>query len=136
MIITFNITQARNEIKRLVSKGEQVVVKAGDDEFNRKIFENKDVDLVVGLEFNKKDKLKQRDSGLNEVLCKLAKENTIAVGVAIDRIASLEKQEKAKVLARVRQNLVLSKRVGNIVVGYLHGYDVAGVRSLFAVLSR
>ena len=90
----------------------EVVVLAQDDGFNRKIFENKDVDMIVGLEFNKKDGLKQRASGLNEVLCKLAKANDVKIGVDIGKISKLSKMEKALVLARVRQNIELCKRVG------------------------
>lgn len=112
MINISNINEARREIQRLKKEGKEVVVLAQDDGFNRKSFENKDVDMIVGLEFNKKDKLKQRDSGLNEVLCKLAKANDIKIGIDIDKISKLDKIEKARVLARVGQNIGLCKRVG------------------------
>ena len=112
MIVSNDLMKVRNEIKRLISKNEMVIVKAGDDLFNRKLFENKDIDLVVGLEFGRRDRLKQRDSGLNEVLVKLAKKNGIKIGIDVGRIAGLDRLEKAKVLSRVRQNVKLCKRVG------------------------
>ena len=61
---------------------------------------------------SRRDYMKQRDSGLNEVLCKLAKKNDIKIGVEVSAIARLGKVEKARVLARVAQNIVLCRRVG------------------------
>lgn len=112
MINISNINEARKQIQDVKKEGKEIVVLAQDDNFNRKIFENKDVDMIVGLEFNKKDGLKQRDSGLNEVLCKLAKANDVKIGVDIGKISKLSKMEKARVLARVGQNIGLCKRVG------------------------
>ncbi|GAI58208.1 unnamed protein product [marine sediment metagenome] len=57
-----------------------------------------------------KTKLKQRDSGLNEVLCKLAKKNNIKIGIQINKIQKLNKQQKAIVLSRIIQNINLCKR--------------------------
>lgn len=117
MITTKNIEQARKEIQKLVRAGEKVVVEAGSDEFNRKIFEIKDVDMVVGLEMHgRRDYMKQRDSGLNEILAKLAKKDGIVIGVDVDRIVELDKLEKGKVLGRLRQNVKLCRRVGARIV--------------------
>lgn len=112
MIDTNNIEQARKEIQKLKKNNDEVVVLAKDDEFNRKIFEMKDVDIVVGLEFNRRDKLKQRDSGMNEVIAKLAKTSDIKIGIDISRIQILNKLEKGKVLSRIIQNIKLCRRTG------------------------
>ena len=77
MINTNNLNEARKQIQKLKKEGKEVIVLAQNDDFNRKIFENKEVSMIVGLEFDGKDRLKQRDSGLNEVLCKLAKSNDV-----------------------------------------------------------
>lgn len=112
MITTKNINEARKEIQKLVREGKKAVVEAGDDDFNRKIFEMKDVGIVVGLEFNRRDKLKQKNSGMNEVIAKLAEENNILIGIDIDKIKKLDLLEKGKVLARIKQNISLCKRTG------------------------
>ena len=112
IIQTNNLNDARKQINLLKKEGKKVIVFAQDDEFNRKIFENKDVDLVIGLEFNKQDFMKQRNSGLNEILCTLAKKNNISIGIDLDTIRKLDSIEKAKVLARIRQNIQLCKRIG------------------------
>jgi RNase P/RNase MRP subunit p30 len=132
MINNTDLVKVRNEIKRLVSRDERVVVRAHGDDFNRKIFEMRDVDMVIGLEFFKRDRLKQRDSGLNEVLVKLAKKNGIVIGVDVGRLVKLDKLEKAKVLSRVRQNIKLCKRVGVGVVGW--PFDIIEKRDFEAFL--
>lgn len=112
MITTKNINEVRKEIQKLVKERKKVIVEAGDDDFNRKIFEMKNVDIVVCLEFDRKDKLKQKNSGMNEVIAKLARENDIIVGIDIDKIKKLDLLEKGKVLARIKQNINLCKRTG------------------------
>lgn len=116
MITEKNIEKARKEIQRLVRSGEEVIVEAGDDVFNRKIFEMKDVDMVVGLELGGRDRLKQRDSGMNEVIAKLAKKNGIVIGIDIGMIKRLDALEKGKALGRIRQNIKLCKRTGARIV--------------------
>ena len=113
IINTSNLNQARKQIQELKKQGKQVIVQAQDDEFNRKIFENKDVNIVIGLELHdRRDKLKQRDSSLNEILAKLAKQNNIKIAININEIQKLDKKQKAIVLARIIQNIQLCKRTG------------------------
>ncbi len=103
--------QARKEIQELKKQKKEIIVKAQDDVFNRKILENKDVDIILSLELHdRKEKLKQRDSGLNEFLCKLAKKNNIKIGINIKEIQKLEKKEKSKILSRIIQNIKLCNR--------------------------
>ena len=110
-INTSNINEARKQIQKLKKENKSVIVRAQDTEFTRKILENKDVNVLLSPEIhNRKDKLKQRDSGLNEVLCKLAAKNNIKIGINIKEIQKLEKKQKAIVLARIRQNIQLCKR--------------------------
>ena len=65
---------------------------------------------------DRKEPLKQRDSGLNEHLCKLAKENNVKIAIDIDSLQKLDKKEKARVLARVMQNIQLCKRTKTPIV--------------------
>ena len=116
MINTKDINEARKEIQKLVRVGEKVIVEARDDDFNRKIFEIKSVDMVVGLEIEGKDRLKQRSSGMNEVIAKLAKKNNIEIGIDLSKIKGLNLLEKGKVLSRIRQNISLCKRTGARIV--------------------
>jgi len=111
MITTTNINEARKQIQELKKQKKPVIVQAQDTEFNRKILENKDVSVLLSPEFHeRKDSIKQRDSGLNEVLCKLAAKNNIKIGINIEEIKKLEKKQKAIILARIMQNIMLCKK--------------------------
>ena len=117
MINTPNLNYARKEIQRLKADGKIVMVQAQEDDFNRKMFESSDVDVVVGLEMHdRNDYLKQRDSGLNEILCRLAKKNGIEIGIELKKIVKLSPKDKAIVLSRIMQNIRLCRRVGVRVV--------------------
>lgn len=113
IIDTNNLNEARKQIQELKKQKQPVIVQAQNDEFNRKILENKEVDMIIGIEMhNRKDRLKQRDSGLNEVLAKLAKQNNIKIGLDISELKNIKGKEKAKILARIMQNIELCKRTG------------------------
>ncbi len=115
IISTPNLNEARKQIQKLKkeNKNEEIIVKAHDEDFNRKILENENVNVLLSPELhNRKDKLKQRDSGLNEILCRIAKNNNIKIGIDIDEIKKLDKKQKSKVIARIAQNISLCKKTG------------------------
>ena len=135
MIDATSMNETRKEIQKLKGEGSLIVVQAQGDEYNRKIFENPDVDIVLGLEIhNRRDYQKQRDSGLNEVLCKLAKKNNIKIGINLKEIVKLSKKEKAIVLARLIQNIQLCKRIGTKIVFYPRGIGKQEALSLITTL--
>ena len=108
-----NLNLIRSEIKKEKELQRKIVVQAQDEKFNRKILENKEVDVLFSLEFNNlNDRLKQRNSGLNEVLCKIAKKNNISIGIDLEKIKNLQKKDKAIILSRIAQNISLCKRIG------------------------
>jgi len=87
MITTNNLNQARKQIQELKKENKPIIVQAQSENFNRKILETKDVNIFLSPELHdRKDKLKQRDSGLNEVLCKLATKNNIQIGIDLKQI--------------------------------------------------
>lgn len=111
LIKSSNIDEARKEIDKQFKKGIKIAVLGRDDEFNRKILENKKVSLLLSPESGiKKDKLKQIDSGLNQVLCKIAKENNISIGIDIKDLLSKNDEERIMRIARLLQNINLCKK--------------------------
>lgn len=105
------MNEARKKIEMTSKDGEKVIVIAKDDEFNRKILENGKVDMLIDVESGiKKDRLRQRDSGLNQVLCKIAKENDIIIGVNINPLTNGNDFEKSLYLGRLLQNVRLCKK--------------------------
>ncbi|MBS3079895.1 hypothetical protein J4221_00320 [Candidatus Pacearchaeota archaeon] len=96
IIDTLNINEVRRQIQKIKKEvpKEEIIVISKDDDYNRKILEMKDVDVLLLSFHNRKDKLKQRDSGLNEVFAKLAKENNIRIGLDINELKKLNKKDK------------------------------------------
>lgn len=113
IINTPNLADARKEIEKAKKEGKEVIVQAQDSEFNRKILENKNVDILLSPEsHNRKDSLKERDSGLNEILCRIAAKNRIKIGLNLEEIKKRKGKEKAILLARIKQNIMLCKKTG------------------------
>jgi RNase P/RNase MRP subunit p30 len=134
-----NLNEIRNTIQKAkkLNPDEIIVVKALDEDFNRKIIEMKGVNILLSPEQNPKarDKLKQRDSGLNEFLCKLAKKNNISIAIDIESLQKLEKKDKAKVLARIIQNIELCKRTKTkIILWPQDNYNKYDALSFFTTL--
>jgi len=115
IINTPSLDEARKQIQKLKQEKPktEVIVKAQSQEFNRKILENKDVDILLSPEIHsRKDKLKEKDSGLNEILCRIAKKNNIKIGIDIKEIKKKKGKERALLLARIMQNIMLCKKAG------------------------
>lgn len=113
IINTTNLNQVRKQIQEQKKDNPKqlIIIQAQDDEFNRKILENKDVDILLSPESHeRKDYMKQRDSGLNEVLCKLATKNNIKIAINLSEINKQTPKNKAIILARIKQNIILCKR--------------------------
>lgn len=112
MIIAKNIEDARKQIDKLSKESKKITVLGGDDDFNRKILEMKKVSILLSPEHgHSHDSLKQRDSGLNHVLCNLAKENNIAIGINFNNL-NKERIELVKWLGRIMQNIKLCRKAG------------------------
>lgn len=111
LIDTDKEEEARKIVDKLYGKVRLIIVQGRDISFNRKILENKKVNILVNPEkHGKKDTLYERDSGLNHILCKIAKENNTAIAIDLKEIIGKEGKEKARYLARVMQNIRLCKK--------------------------
>lgn len=108
-ISTSNLETAKKLIKKAEKSGKQakpIIVQAQDNKFNRKLLEYGKFDILLSPEAGKKkDGIKQLDSGLNNVLAKIAAKNKISIGIDIKELSTLEKERKALRLARIAQNI-------------------------------
>ena len=87
------------------------VIEAKDESFNRKTLERKECTVLLSPEKNtSKDTIKKIDSGLNEVLARIASKNNISIGIDISDISSLPKDKKAIRLTKIIQNIVLCRK--------------------------
>jgi len=101
--------EARKNIKCLREQfpKKEIGFASNDDELNRKILEKENINFLVILQCGRKDRQKQRDSGFNQVLAKLAKKNNTKIGICLDEIVSSKGIDKAEILARIKQNIQL-----------------------------
>lgn len=105
-----NFEKVRKQIDKAHSSGKKTAVIAKADEFNRKIIEKTKADIIFGFESenkNKKDRLKQRESGINQVLCKLMKENDKTAGINFNEIAKLKEKQLSSYIGKLKQNIFL-----------------------------
>ena len=108
MINTTNIEEA----KKLLKKEETPkIILSQNDEFNRKILEHGKFDILLSPETGqRKNKIRQTDSGLNHVLAKIANKNNLAIGLNLEEIKKLEPKSKAERLSKIRQNIKICRK--------------------------
>lgn len=79
---------------------------------SRQAFENKNIDFIFNMELDYyKDSTHHRNSGLNQVLCKLAKENEITLCINFNNL--LNAKNKPLILGRILQNIRFMKKYKN-----------------------
>ena len=106
--------EARKIIDSLKQKKKVIAVLGKDDAFNRRAIETLKINFLISPEYGeKKDTLKQTDSGLNHVITKIAKEKNISIVINMQEIMSMQdKKSKAKKLARIMQNIKICRKTG------------------------
>ncbi len=103
LITETNFDKARKLIKE--NSGKRIIFSSDDDELNRKILEKEKIDILLLNQKGRKDFQKQRNSGLNHIMAKLARKNNVIIGINLDEIIKSGEKEKAAILARIRQNI-------------------------------
>lgn len=136
IISTPNLNEARKQIQLAKKNNEKIIVKAQDEDFNTKILEIPGVNILLSPEIhNRKDYLKQRDSGLNEHLCKLAKKNNIKIAIDFENLTKLSKKDKGIIISRIIQNISLCKRTKtNIILWPENKYSNLDTQAFFKSL--
>ena len=105
--------KTKSELNNLASRNYGkfiLVVKGSDDEMNRAAVENKKVDVLLNPEINRKyDFSNWRNSGLNNVLCRLAAQNNVTMGIDLSGLPE-DRFEKAGRIGRIMQNIRLCRK--------------------------
>lgn len=95
------------DLSRIQKSKDLVIVEGG--KLNREILENRNVDILVSPEREEgRDSFHQRHSGLNQVLCKIAKKNRIAIAFNFNDI--LNAKNKHRILGKMMQNIRLCRK--------------------------
>ena len=110
VITNTNFEQIRKKVSEAKESSKKVIFQSNDDELNLKIMEKLDIDVILINESGRKDFSKQRNSGFNQVMSKLAKKKKIALGINFDEIIHSKGNEKAEIISRIIQNINLAKK--------------------------
>ncbi len=100
--------KARNKIN--INKNKKIIFSSNDDELNAKVLEKLPINILLINQSSRKDFQKQRNSGFNQVMAKLAKKNNTTIGINLDEIIESEQKQKAEILARIKQNIKLCNK--------------------------
>ncbi|MCG2719072.1 MAG: hypothetical protein L6408_09615 [Nanoarchaeota archaeon] len=100
----------KNDIRKKINKIKDLKIVLGSKS-NRTLVEMKNIDILLSPERGvKKDHLHYRNSGLNQVVCKLAKKRNIAIGFNFNDILITKGKERAQILGRMMQNVRLCRK--------------------------
>ncbi len=100
--------KARKSIRS--SKAQIIVFSSDNDELNRQVLEKEKINILLLNQLNRKDYQKQRNSGFNQVIAKIAKKNNTIIGINLDEIINSKGKTKAEILARIKQNIKLCNK--------------------------
>jgi RNase P/RNase MRP subunit p30 len=105
----------QKKIQQARQKSELVLMKStGDDRF---AFEKSKPDIIFELEeAQKHDYIHQRASGLNHVLCDLAKKNNVGIGFSFSSVLNSSGMLRAQIIGRMQQNISLCRKYKNKVI--------------------
>lgn len=130
------LKKIKNEIE---SEGFFVAAKSSDKDME--IMEGSLANLIFSFEENqRRDFMHQRASGLNHILCSLARKNNITIGFSFTSI--LNAKDRHEILGRMMQNLRMCKRfkVKTMIASFAKSpYEMRSMHdlmSLFKVLER
>ncbi len=106
--------EARSIIESLKQKNKIVALMGGNNVFNRRALETLKINYLVSPEKDKKqDTLKQRDSGINHVTAKIAKEKNIGLVINFSELKKLQSKQLSIRLERIIQNIKISRRTSS-----------------------
>ena len=111
--IRVNIIDAmsQQDLERKIRPSSESFVVVQGSELNRLVLENKNIDLLVSPEKNRnKDFMHYRNSGLNQVLCKLAHKNGIAIAFSFNEILKSKGTSRSRIIGRIMQNIRLCRK--------------------------
>ncbi len=88
-----------------------ILVLGTNDEINRVALEHKKVKALVSPEYaRQKDFLHYRNSGLNQVLCKIARDNNKIIMINFNDFLLSKNEKRAIIIGRVMQNIKICNK--------------------------
>ena len=130
-----NLIFNTNNLNKHLKKNCFNIATGGDYELNKIILNNKYVNLLIDSEPLEKDFVHYRNSGLNQVLIKLAKKNNISIGFSLNRINNLNKLQKINLFGKIMQNIMLCNKykVKLFIVNFINKNEHKNINDLIAL---
>lgn len=100
--------KARKKIRE--SNDKEIIFSSNNDNLSRKVLEKENINILLIKQKGRKDKQKQRDSGFNLVMAKIAKKKNVKIGIYLDEIFNSSEKEKAEIIARIIQNIKICNK--------------------------
>ena len=100
--------KARKQIQENSKK--RIIFSSDNDETVRKVLEKEKIDVLLLNQIGRRDSHKQRNSGFNHILAKLAKKKGITIGINLDEIINSGEREKSMILSRIKQNVKICNK--------------------------
>ncbi len=110
IINTISFNKAKQEIEKRRKEKKMLIIIGKSDLFNRKILEKTQNIVLLLNQKQKKDRAKQRESGLNHVMAKFAKQNNHQIGINLDEIFQSKAEQQAMIISRIMQNIKLCNK--------------------------
>jgi RNase P/RNase MRP subunit p30 len=112
LIDTVSKEKLRQFVDKAKSRNKLIIVKAKDDSFNRSALETKKISVLLSPENQEKaDFMAYRNSGLNQVLCKIAEKNKVSIGISFSEILSISSDKiLAERIGRIMQNIMICRK--------------------------
>ena len=139
--IEFGFIVNEKNFKKAAAKSKFLAAKSSDKD--RIFIESKKIKLIYGFEdANKKDYIHQRASGLNQVLCEIARQNNVTVGFSYSSLLNKPNQITSLLMGRMMQNIILCRKykVNTIIAsfsdepfGLRAHHDIASMFNLFGM---
>lgn len=103
-----NFDRARKLIQE--NSGKRIIFSSEDEETGRKVLEKENIEIFLLNQAGRKDYQKQRNSGFNHVMAKLAKKKGVVIGINLDELIKASEKEKSEIIARIRQNVKICSK--------------------------
>jgi RNase P/RNase MRP subunit p30 len=97
-----------NKARKKIRESKNPIFTSDNDDLNRKVLEKENISILLINQEGRKDFSKQRNSGFNQVLAKIAKKKNTTIGINLDEL--IYSKNKEKIIARVIQNINICKK--------------------------
>jgi len=120
----------RKNARKALELADMVLVEGGDESVNRKASECWEVDVLAHPERNtNKDFMHQRNSGIDHIMARFMKERCIAIEINFSEVLNSSGNSRARILGRMRQNVMLARKYKTPVVLTSGARDKWGLRA-------